>query len=677
MALRSLRSRRKLTKTLTKPRATISSVLRFCQHIKAQCGGDKYQLNPTKFSILLFYIKTQILLKNFEKFFGRSGNPEYNEIFKKAFRKWLVEARRVDEEKRKRVANLSERFTRTWHTSLSNDNRGVSSSSLSSLGRLRRRPGRTILTMGLKMPGNAYVLSRPCRLETETDAYMMFGSRSPSKNSYFYAVHLADQKQNSYIIVNEFYNESRVFKQFLCDRHTTSWHLRAGTLNHNYTRMKNTKSRGLISIGVVLANESYLFQEHVDEEGGPPMAPTILNWCPDADQGQFIHCFIARHSSQKYYCLTIFDAKIKIGRKQISKLATYSELDIPKITNLSAESSPDATEPQLDDALKKSEQRETDSNKSLDESIPENEFDISPGSGKRVVRKGRPDTCTPLRRPKAQEGLKYVSETQLKAEPELNLGGTVEFTPTFSSTSKFPILDDLDGSKSQNNGETRSPSRIPHISYDLNQLLHLGTSPLAKQAPLNISKIMGITVKNFKKDDYGKKIEIIESRNPEKIGDTPNISDCVSLGTNSSTVGNLTKLLANVVEVKDLPDDIWVDYNCNNMQYEKVHKEIVAQTEDELKVEEQNCHLNDNIIKYDEEQCSNGLLQEKEITEKRLSMPKSCGDSEFEKECDQQKVNNHSVSFLQRGLFARLKFKMALPKENSLNKPVGVAQLKK
>ena len=78
------------------------------------------------------------------------------------------------------------------------------------------------------------------------------------------------------------------------------------------------------------ANLLLMEQEHVDDEGGPPMAPTILkclcspvcdcqectdhplptdgsikvctlSWCPDADQGQFIHCFIGQYGSYFYY----------------------------------------------------------------------------------------------------------------------------------------------------------------------------------------------------------------------------------------------------------------------------------------------------------------------------------------------------------------------------------------
>ncbi|CAL4075604.1 unnamed protein product [Meganyctiphanes norvegica] len=78
------------------------------------------------------------------------------------------------------------------------------------------------------------------------------------------------------------------------------------------------------------ANLLMLEQEHIDQENGPPMAPTILkcncklpcecqdclenplpldgsikirtlSWCPTPDQGQFINCFIGQYGSTFYY----------------------------------------------------------------------------------------------------------------------------------------------------------------------------------------------------------------------------------------------------------------------------------------------------------------------------------------------------------------------------------------
>ncbi|CAL4176338.1 unnamed protein product [Meganyctiphanes norvegica] len=82
---------------------------------------------------------------------------------------------------------------------------------------------------------------------------------------------------------------------------------------------------------VVLQKNLFLMeQELINDNGGPPMAPTILkcncsewcdceecieeplptdgsinvrtlNWCPDAQQAQFIHCFIGQFGSKFYY----------------------------------------------------------------------------------------------------------------------------------------------------------------------------------------------------------------------------------------------------------------------------------------------------------------------------------------------------------------------------------------
>ncbi|CAL4237962.1 unnamed protein product [Meganyctiphanes norvegica] len=78
------------------------------------------------------------------------------------------------------------------------------------------------------------------------------------------------------------------------------------------------------------ANLLLIEEEHVNEENGPPMAPTVLkcncsslcdcqdcidnpfptdgsikmrtlSWCPTTDQGQFINCFIGQYGSTFYY----------------------------------------------------------------------------------------------------------------------------------------------------------------------------------------------------------------------------------------------------------------------------------------------------------------------------------------------------------------------------------------